>query len=665
VGYDHKGMGITAKGGWESVKRHFRELGIDVQNTAFTVAGIGDMSGDVFGNGMLRSPHIRLLAAFNHQHVFIDPDPDAAVSFAERKRLFALPRSSWDDYDKRLISKGGGVHSRQSKSIPLTAEARGMLGIESAAATPVEVIRAILRMPVDLLWNGGIGTYVKSADETNAEIGDRANDAVRVNGGELRCRVVGEGGNLGFSQRGRIEYAAAGGRINTDFIDNSAGVNCSDVEVNLKILLNPIMASGRLPRPERNALLASMTEEVSRLVLRNNYLQSLAISTLEARSAERVAELGHVIHALERGGALDRALEALPTGDELADRRRKGQGLTRPELAMLLSYSKIWLSERLGDTDVADDAFLGGELTRYFPEPVQRRFPKEIQKHQLRRQIIVTAITNSLVNRMGPVFAIRMQEDTGADVGRIARAYSVAREITGMRDLWADIEALDDRAATGVQYDMLVETSRQLRHLSYWVLRNQGRDLDIERAVSRLSPGIRELLRDLPELVEGTEAQRYQGALARFSRDGVPPKVARRVASLGAMQAGVDIVELALSRRAPIGHAARAYFGLGAELGLDWLREEIERLSVDGHWQAVARGTLREEFYNYQRQLCERLLAGAPRGDARERVAAWIAGRGEPMAAFVRMVREMRAGGGADFATLSVAAQSLRRLLKR
>ncbi len=665
AGYDHKGMGITARGGWESVRRHFREFGRDTQTQHFTVAGIGDMSGDVFGNAMLLSPHIRLLAAFDHRHIFLDPAPDGAHSFAERSRMFALPRSSWDDYDRRLLSKGGGVHSRLGKSIALSPQVGAMLGIAAAVASPNEVIRAILKMPVDLLWNGGIGTYVKAQDESHAEIGDRTNDAVRVNGLELRCRVVGEGGNLGVSQRGRIEYAAAGGRINTDFIDNSAGVNCSDVEVNLKILFNPLMASGRLPRPKRNALLARMTDEVAQLVLRNNYLQSLAISTLQARAAERISEVGHAIHALERDGTLDRALEALPTGDEVAERRRKGLGLTRPELAMLLSYSKIWLSHRLGETDIANDPFLSGELTRYFPAPVQHRYPREILQHQLRREIIVTAITNSLVNRMGPVFAIRMQEDTGADVGSIARAYSIAREITGMRELWADIEALDDRAPTGVQYDMLVETTRLLRHLSYWVHRNQGRDLDIERAVSRLKPGIRELMRDLPELIEGTEVGRYERALARFSRDGVPAKVARYVASLGAVHAGVDVVELSLARGVGVGHAARVYFGLGAALGLDWLRDEIERLTVDGHWQAVARGTLREELYGYQRQLCERLFAGTPRGDAGERVAAWMAGGGEPIAAFARMVREMRAAGSADFATLSVAAQTLRRLLKR
>ncbi|HWN07344.1 MAG TPA: NAD-glutamate dehydrogenase [Steroidobacteraceae bacterium] len=665
AGYDHKGMGITARGGWESVRRHFREFGRDTQSQHFTVAGIGDMSGDVFGNAMLLSPHIRLLAAFDHRHIFIDPAPDGAHSFAERKRLFGLARSSWEDYDRRLLSKGGGVHSRQGKSVPLSAEARGLLGLDASAAPPNDVIRAILRMPVDLLWNGGIGTYVKSADESHAEIGDRANDAVRVNGSELRCRVVGEGGNLGFSQRGRIEYAAAGGRINTDFIDNSAGVNCSDVEVNLKILLNPLTASGRLPLEDRNELLAGMTDEVARLVLRNNYLQSLAISTVQARAAERIAELGHVIHTLERGGSLDRNLEALPTADEVADRRRKGQGLTRPELSMLLSYSKIWLSSRLWETDVADDPFLGGELTRYFPEPVQRKFARELQKHQLRREIIVTAITNSLVNRMGPVFAIRMQEDTGADVGSIARAYSIAREVTGMRDLWADIEALDDKAPTAIQYDMLVETSRLLRHLSYWVLRNQGRNLDIERAVSRMQPGIRELMHDLPDLIDGTEVARYERALAHYSHAGVPPKVSRRVASLGAVHAGVDIVEIALLRRSGIGHTARAYFGLGAELGLDWLRDQIERLPVDGHWQAVARGALREELYLLQRRLSDRVLAGKTRGDAREQVTGWIAAGGEAVAGISRMVREMRATGSADFPTVSVAVRALRRLVER
>ncbi len=662
AGYDHKEMGITARGGWESVRRHFRELGLDTQTQDFTVAGIGDMSGDVFGNAMLLSKHIRLLAAFDHRHVFIDPAPDAAASFAERKRVFALPRSSWEDYDARLISKGGGVHSRQQKSIPLSAEARALLGIDLPAAAPNEIIRAILRLPVDLLWNGGIGTYVKSADETHAEIGDRANDAVRVNGADLRCRVVGEGGNLGFSQRGRIEYALAGGRINTDFIDNSAGVNCSDVEVNLKILFNPLMAAGKLTRKARNRLLESMTSEVAELVLRNNYLQCLAISGLHETAAERIFELGHLLRSLERAGTLDRALEALPTDEEIVERHRKGQRLTRPELAMLLSYSKIWLSGRLMDTDVAEDPYLGAELTRYFPKPVQRRYPRAILRHQLSREIIVTATTNSLVNRMGPGFAIRTQEDTGADVGSIARAYSIAREITGMRDLWADIEALDDKVPAALQYAMSHESMRLLRRLTYWVLRNLGTNLDIERAVSRLRPGIRDLMADLPDLIQGIEVDHYEKSLARFSVDGVPASVARRVASLGAFHSSVDIVEVALARRAPVAQAARVYFGLGAAIGLDWIRGEIERLPVEGHWQALARGTLREEASLLQRRLADQVLMRRRAGDVTKRIDAWLATRGTAHENVSRTVREMRTMGSADFPTLSVALQAVRQL---
>jgi glutamate dehydrogenase len=576
--------------------------------------------------------------------------------------MFALPRSSWEEYDARAISKGGGVFSRQSKTIPLSAEARALLGLTASPATPVEVIRAILKLPVDLLWNGGIGTYVKSADETNAEIGDRANDAVRVNGSELRCRVVGEGGNLGFSQRGRIEYAAAGGRINTDFIDNSAGVNCSDVEVNLKILLNPLMATGKLARGARNRLLESMTDEVAGLVLRNNYLQCLAISGLHETAAERIFELGHLLRSLERAGTLDRALESLPTDDEIVERHRKGERLARPELAMLLSYSKIWLSARLTDTDVAEDPYLGAELTRYFPKPVQRRFGREIQKHQLRREIIVTAVTNSLVNRMGPGFAVRTQEDTGADVGSIARAYSIAREITDMRDLWADIEALDDKVPAALQYAMLHESMRLLRRLTYWVLRNYGTSLDIERAVNRLRPGIRALMSELPDLLEGLEAEHYVKALDRFSVPGVPESVARRVASLGAFHSSVDIAEVALARRAPVARAARVYFGVGAATGLDWIRGGIERLPVEGHWQALARGTMREEAYLLQRRLADQVLQRARGGDVAKHVEAWLAKAGTAAENVSRTVREMRTTGSADFPTLSVALQAVRQL---
>ena len=484
AGYDHKKMAITARGAWECVKRHFRELGIDIQAAAFTAVGIGDMSGDVFGNAMLLSRHTRLKAAFNHQHIFLDPAPNAAASFAERQRLFTLARSSWDDYDRRRISRGGGVYARSAKAIMLSAEAQAMLGIANSSAPPNEIIRAILRMPVDLLWNGGIGTYVKATTEMNGEVGDRSNDAVRVNGAELAARVVGEGGNLGLSQRGRIEYAARGGRLNTDFIDNSGGVNTSDLEVNIKILLNPLVAAHRLTRVRRDQILASMTKEVAGLVLRNNYLQSQAISTLELRSAARLSEYQHLMRSLERSGELNRALEFLPNDEQLLERRKRGVGLTRPELAIMLSYSKIWLSKHLLDSDVPADPYLSLELKRYFPGPVRTRFARSISHHRLRREIIAMATTNSLVNRMGPAFVSRAQDDTGAPPARIARAYTAGREIFDMRDVWARIEALDNRVPAKLQYAMMYETARLLRHVTYWLLEHRREDLQVDRAVT-------------------------------------------------------------------------------------------------------------------------------------------------------------------------------------
>ncbi len=662
AGYDHKKMGITARGAWECVKRHFRELGVDIQSQDFTVAGIGDMGGDVFGNGMLLSRHIRLLAAFNHQHIFLDPDPDAEQSHAERARLFALPRSGWDDYDRKLISRGGGVFLRSSKSIPLSSQARQMLGIDAASAAPREIMRAILKMPVDLLWNGGIGTYVKASDESNAEAGDRSNDAVRVDGRELRCRVVGEGGNLGMTQRARTEFALAGGRLNTDFIDNAGGVNCSDVEVNIKILLSAAMRRGSLRRKDRDRLLARMTPEVAALVLRGNYLQSQAISVTEAHAAERISEHAHVIRSLERIGGLDRALEALPNDDELAERRRQGRGLTRPELAMVLSYSKLWLYDRLIESDVPEDPYLKGEVVRYFPAAIQKRFARDITRHPLRREIIVTATTNSLVNRMGPVFAIRAQQDTGSDLGSIARAYSIAREITDMRALWTAIEDLDNRVPAALQTEMNYRTSRLLRYLTYWVLSSLRDDLDIERAVSRFRPGVKELLSELPSLLSGLEAERYQRELQKLEADGAPHGLARRVASLGAAQSAVDIVAVAGVRPTPVTRAANVYFSVGAATGLDWLRNGIDQLPVDGHWQAIARGTLREEAYALQRRLTSKVLAGDERGEPARAVAAWLDGRGREAEGLRRTLHDMRTAGNPDFPTLSVALQSVRRL---
>src|ERR1700735_3829119 len=590
AGYDHKKMAITARGAWECVKRHFREMGIDVQAQDFSVVGIGDMAGDVFGNGMLQSPHIRLLAAFNHMHIFIDPQPDAARSFRERERLFKMPRSSWDDYSGDAISKGGGVFSRTAKSLSLSREAQTLLELP-AQVTPNEVIKAILKSHVDLFWNGGIGTYVKATFESNTDVGDRSNDAVRVDARELNCKVIGEGGNLGVSQLGRIEFARRGGRLNTDFIDNSAGVNTSDVEVNLKILLNGAVRAKEITRAGRDRLLAQMTDEVAALVLRNNYLQSQAISMGEFQTRQLLAENAYVIRALERSGDLNRSLQFLPSDEEIAERRKAGEGLTRPELAIVLSYGKIWLYKALMNSNVPEDPYLSGELNRYFPEPVQKRFAQRIKRHRLRREIIATAITNSLINRMGPVFPVRAQDDTGADPAAIARAYSIAREVFAARYIWTQIEALDNRIPAAVQYTAMLKTTRLLRHMTYWLLENRRDDLDIERGVLRYAAQVGELFHQLSDVLRVTGEARLSVQRSQLIEQHVPEDLAARIASLETLHCALDLVEVAMAARVRIGYAARAYFDLGESIGLTWIKEQIESLPADGHWQGVGAGT--------------------------------------------------------------------------
>jgi len=663
AGYDHKKMGITAKGAWECVKRHFREMGVDTQAQDFTVAGIGDMAGDVFGNGMLLSRHIRLVAAFNHQHIFLDPDPDAARSFRERERLFALPRSSWTDYDARLISKGGGVFPRDAKEIALSAQARALLDLDSSRVPPQEIIRAILKLPVDLLWNGGIGTYVKAAREANSAIGDRANDGVRVDGRELRCKVVGEGGNLGLSQLGRIEYALAGGRINTDFVDNSGGVDCSDHEVNIKILLDVVERRDKLTRVARNRLLARMTDDVAALVLRDNYLQSQAISLLEVAATERLGEHAHFIRSLELEGRLDRALEHLPSAEEIEDRHRLGQGLTRPEIAMILSYSKIALNNQLINSDVPEDPYLGRELNRYFPDRLSQPYAKRLGEHRLKREIIATATTNSIVNRMGPTFVARTKQDTGADAAAVARAYTIAREAFEVRELWQGIESLDTRVAATVQYSMAQDTLSLIRQVTYWLLQRYRSALGIDMQVGRLRPGIRELAGALQNWLQGLERTAFDARAASLGEAGVPPLLARHVAACSALQCAPDIVELAHAHRISVAAAARSYFGIGAEFGLDWLRSRIEELDIQGHWQAVARGSLREAMYDAHRELAQRVLAETRERDPAKAVQAWREQQAAAAAHARGIVEDIRAQPAvADFASLSVALQALRRL---
>ena len=662
TGYDHKKMGITARGAWEAVKRHFREQGIDVQNDPFTAAGIGDMSGDVFGNGMLLSRKIKLVAAFNHQHIFLDPDPDPEASFRERRRLFRLPRSSWMDYTEKLISKGGGVYSRQAKQVKLSKEARKLLGIEEQSMRPNEVIRAILRMPVDLLWNGGIGTYVKASTESHGDVGDKANDAVRVNASDLRCKVIGEGGNLGLTQRARIEYSLHGGRVNTDFIDNSAGVDSSDREVNIKILLGAAEKEKGLSRTSRNTLLAEMTDEVAAFVLRNNYLQTQSISMMEAQAGERLDESARLITDLERTGLLDRDLEYLPDEAEIEERRQRRQGLTRPEIAVILSYAKIDLYNGLIASGQALEDFLTTDPQRYFPPVLRRRYADLIPGHRLSRQILATLIANNIVNRMGPAFVQRMQQDTGASFVTIARAYVVAREVTQASETWRRIESLDNLVPATVQQSMMFEVSRILRHACYWLIDRFGDELDIVRAVELLKPGMETIYGRVYSIVIGPSRDRQKRVTDDNVSLGVPEKLARKMAALLLTRGGLDIVDLASQFRKDVGETARMYSHLSDRLGLVWLHRATEGLAVEGRWQALARGNLRDEFYRIRRDLAAKLLRGRGKTGPEQAFENWKTKNAAAIAKLDAILAEMKLRQAADFATLSVAAQELRKL---
>jgi glutamate dehydrogenase len=662
AGYDHKKMGITARGGWEAVKRHFRELGLDTQRQELTAVGVGDMSGDVFGNGMLQSAKIKLVAAFDHRHVFIDPNPDPERSFAERRRMFALPRSSWDDYDRAALSEGGGVYSRQAKSIELSPAAQAALGVARSTWSPPELVRAVLMAPVDLLWNGGIGTYVKASHESHADARDPSNDAVRVDGKELRCKVVGEGGNLGFTQLGRVEYAARGGKINTDFIDNSGGVDCSDREVNIKILLDEAIRRRALPREQRNDLLAAMTDDVAGLVLADNYAQTQVLSNMESRAAERLGEHARLIRVLEAQGLLDRALELLPPEDEIERRRAAGLGLTRPELAVILSYSKIELVGSLVHTDIPEDPYLGAELERYFPRQLRTPIGGLIRQHRLAREIIAMLIGGSMVNRMGPFFVLRAEEETGATVAQVARAYAIVREVLDVRRLWREIEALDYEVEARVQYDSIFEIGRMVRRAVYWFLQSYPNDLDIEPLVMRFRAGAAELLAALPQVLSPRGRERLERDRQAYAGRGVPAELALRIAALGTSTQTLDIVELAREFTQPARDMAALYFALAAELRIDTLREQIEGLAVDNRWRAMARATLRESLAREQRGLLRAALRGKHAGGPKAALKAWLDKHAAAIARTQRALDEMHASGPMDFATLSVALTEVHRL---
>ncbi|GAA3835265.1 NAD-glutamate dehydrogenase [Nocardioides panacisoli] len=630
VGYDHKAMGITARGAWVSVQRHFREMGVDCQTEDFTCVGIGDMSGDVFGNGMLCSEHIRLVAAFDHRDIFLDPEPDAAASFAERKRLFELPRSSWQDYDKSVISEGGGIYSRSSKSVPISPQVRAALGIVGHVEhlTPAELMRAILLAPVDLLWNGGIGTYVKASTESHADAGDKANDAIRVDGEQLRARCVGEGGNLGCTQRGRIEYAAGGGRINTDFIDNSAGVDTSDHEVNLKILLDRVVRDGDLTEKQRNQLLASMTDEVAQLVLADNYEQNLAL----ANAAKNAPSLLHVheqwMHDLEKRGLLDRALEALPSKAEVKRRIEREGALTQPELAVLMAYTKIVLADELLRSDLPDDPYLTLDLLEYFPTPVKQGFREQIEQHPLRREIIVTQVVNDLVNGAGFTYWPRLAGETAASAADLTRANFVAREIFGSLPLRKELATYDNKIDAAVQTRMRVEMRTLVERASRWLMTNRRPPLDSQATVDLFAAPVQSTMLQLPDLLTGQELAAFERRRSTLVGQDVPEDLASRVATFDVAYALLNVVEIAVRSDIDPAEVARVHFALGERLGVSALQHLIVSLPRADQWQTMARAALRDDLNAVHAQLTAQVLEKTPAEDgeapeAAERVARW------------------------------------------
>jgi len=662
AGYDHKGMGITARGAWEAVQRHFREQGLNTQKDPFTVVGIGDMSGDVFGNGMLLSRKIKLVAAFNHQHVFLDPDPDMAVSFKERRRLFKLARSSWTDYKDAAISKGGGVFSRQAKTIRLSKEVRNMLGTEETSLQPDKLVSAILRMNADLLWNGGIGTYVKASTESHADVGDRSNDNVRINAGELHCNVIGEGGNLGLTQRARIEYSLNGGRVNTDFIDNSAGVDTSDREVNIKILLSDVAERKGLSRKKRDELLASMTDDIAEFALRANYLQTQALSMSEARSLERMDEIARVITGLEKSGLLDRDLEYLPEDSELEERKARNQAITRPELAVVLSYAKIDVYNALMASDETLEDFLKTHPMRYFPEVLRRRYLDFIPLHRLSPQILATLIANDIVNRMGPAFVKRVQLDTGADVVTIARAYTIARQIIRAGRLNRIIEDLDNEIPASAQMAMMFELSRVQRHATYWLIEHYGDSLKIDKMIDRLKAGMSTVYGRTGPVMSTAARARHAKAKAGYIEMGVPEKLADKMSALLLTRVALDITDLAVTYKRDIMEAAKVYSLFNEKLDLFALHSGAEDLHVRGRWQAVARSNLRDDLYLIRRDMAAQLLKKRSKKSVEELVDRWLQQRSAKVERFNSMLEEMTLRGTIDISSLSVAAQELREL---
>jgi len=664
-GYDHKKMAITALGAWESVKFHFATLDLDVDTDDFTVAGVGDMSGDVFGNGMLLSEHIRLVAAFDHRHIFIDPSPDPARSFAERRRLFELPRSSWVDYDPTVISAGGGVWSRTIKSVPISAAVADALGLDSDvhALSPDQVISAILAAPVDLLWNGGVGTYVKASTQTQADAGDRANDAVRIDATAVRAKVIAEGGNLGLTQAARIEYALAGGLVNTDFIDNSAGVDTSDHEVNIKILLADSISRGELGAAQRNRLLHEMTDEVAALVLQDNYSQNRALASSRAQASQMLHVHSRMIRKMARDGRLRRKLEVLPGDKEIAERRSAGLGLTGPEFAALLAQVKIAAEEELLASTLPDDPYLQSVLTAYFPEPLHESFADQMRAHPLRREIITTEVVNDMVDRSGTTFLFRMNEETGASVPDITCAWLVARQVFDLAGFWSQVEALDGRVEVATQLALLLEGHKLAERATRWLLYNRRPPFDIAETIDFFSGGVLTVSSGLPKLLTGRDRSGFDDGLESFTAREVPEELAERVAAMVPAYSAFDLVEIAAAVGRSVEETAEVYFDLGERLQITRLRDRITALLRDDRWNTMARAALRDDLYAAHAAITRDVLHVTGPGSPEERLADWVR-RNEPAVQRAgQTLTEIWESDRFTVAMLSVAVRAIRTLV--
>jgi glutamate dehydrogenase len=655
TGYDHKGMGITARGAWEAIKRHFRELGKDIQTQAFTCVGVGDMSGDVFGNGMLLSPQMHLLGAFDHRHIFCDPNPDPVKSRAERKRLFALPRSSWNDYNRQLISKGGGVFARTEKTIKLSPEMKKTFGISSDMLPPADLIRAMLKTEADLLYFGGIGTYVKASRESNAEAGDRANESLRIDGADLRAKVVGEGANLALTQRGRIEYAQKGGLLNTDAIDNSAGVDTSDHEVNIKILLRRAVDRKTLTFPARDKLLATMTDEIGKMVLRDNYMQTQSLSVGDAQASDLFAMYVRCMQVMEHEGLLNRAVEFLPDDAEIAERKELGKGFARPELAVILAYSKLWLYQKILDTNLPDDPALQREVAGYFPEPLKRSYAKDIAQHHLRREIAATVVTNDIINRAGIGVIIPVAER--GDANAVVRAYILARDALALPEIWADIEALDNKIGADAQTRMLISIRAALALGMRRLVTNREALAHLESSIKTYRGGVEQLndwLAQTPDADAG-DAEKEE----RF--ESVPKALAQRVTRLSTLVGALDLINLANKGKTPIGDLAAIFFGLGKRLEIGWLsRLAAQKAQTARQREVVAMAS--EKLAVHHRRLTAHIAAKKVKG-GRLTVDVWALQNTDKLKHYDAILSKCHASDAdADLAMLLLADERLSEL---